>query len=430
ELQRHTTGIQGHITSLKPIRPGNAPDDWERAALLAFEQGQKEVSSREVMAGVEHLRLMRPVLAEKPCLKCHAKQGYKEGEIRGGISVAVPMTAQLAAFRMHMGKVLGGHALVWALGLAGAIVGGRRLGKSLREAEQARVAAEIANTSKSEFLANMSHEIRTPLNGVLGMLQLLRDKNSPEEQASYVGMAYDSGRRLLGLLNDVLDFSRMEAGGLVLHLEPFSLQETFASVANLFQASCADKELELSFQVDESVPPQLVGDEARLRQVLFNLVGNAVKFTPAGSVRVQAWARPSADHPGRGRLYLEVSDTGIGIPADKLGRIFERFTQADSSYTRRFEGAGLGLAIVRRIVELLGGGIAVDSEPGAGTSFSVHLLLDVPTSVDQPQAQDSLSSAPETGAPLRILLVEDEPVSKLSLQLLLSRLGHEVVIAV
>ncbi len=430
ELQRETTGVQGHITSLKPIRPANAPDGWERAALLSFEQGSPEVSSREAMGGTEYLRFMRPLLAEKSCLKCHAKQGYREGEIRGGISVSVPLEPQLAAFRLHAARVAGAHGLIWALGLAGAILGGRRLGRSLREAEASRQAAENASQSKSEFLANMSHEIRTPLNGVLGMLQLLRDKNTPEEQASYVDMAYDSGRRLLSLLNDVLDFSRMEAGGLTLHREPFDLRETFESVANLFRATCTDKRLALSFQVDASVPKLLLGDEARLRQVLFNLVGNAVKFTPEGTVNVTAWARSMQSAPDRFRLYLEVSDTGVGIPADKLGRIFERFTQADGSHARRFEGAGLGLAIVRRIVELMGGGIEVDSEQGAGTTFGIDLPLDTFVATAQEPEGSGPLDLQEAGEPLRILLVEDEPVSKLSTQLLLSRLGHEVVTAV
>ncbi|OGR34661.1 MAG: hypothetical protein A2051_06945 [Desulfovibrionales bacterium GWA2_65_9] len=430
ELQQETTGVQGHITSLKPIRPANAPDDWERAALLRFEQGSPEASSREMMGGAEYLRFMRPLLAEKSCLKCHAKQGYKEGEVRGGISVAVPIAPQLAVFRLHATRVAGAHGLIWALGMAGAILGGRRLGRSLREAEESRQAAENASQSKSEFLANMSHEIRTPLNGVLGMLQLLRDKNTPEEQLSYVDMAYDSGRRLLSLLNDILDFSRMEAGGLTLHREPFALRATFESVANIFQATCTDKRLALSFQVDESVPEQLLGDEARLRQVLFNLVGNAVKFTPEGRVSVTAWARPMPRAPGRFRLYLEVSDTGVGIPVDKLGRIFERFTQADGSHARRFEGAGLGLAIVRRIVELMGGGIEVDSEQGVGTTFGIDLPLDaVVGSAQAPESSGRLVDQ-EAREPLRILLVEDEPVSKLSTQLLLSRLGHEVVTAV
>jgi len=440
ELQGDNSGLQGHITSLNPIRPGNAPDPWERAALRAFERGETEVVSRENRGGAEYFRLMRPLYTEKSCLKCHGKQGYKEGELRGGLSVSVPMGAQLKAFRRHAWTIFGAHVGIWGIGLAGIVIGGNWLRRSLREAEESRRAAENASQSKSEFLANMSHEIRTPLNGVLGMLQLLRDQNTPEEQASYVDMAYDSGRRLLSLLNDILDFSRMEAGGLSLHNEPFSLRETLETVGNLFRVTCADKRLSIELRVDPSVPELLLGDEARLRQVLFNLVGNAVKFTAAGHVRVTASALPEAAQPGasqpdagqieRVRLHLAVADTGVGIPADKLERIFDRFTQADGSHTRRFEGAGLGLAIVRRIVELMQGRIEVQSVVGTGTTFQVELPLgSVVPSLSRPGHGDHLG-AREQAERLRILLVEDEPVSKLSTQLLLSRLGHEVVTAV
>ena len=426
ELQRVNTGVQGHITSLNPLRPENVPDDWEHAALMEFAQGKAEVSSRVVMKGVEHLRLMRPLWVEKACLKCHGKQGYKVGEVRGGISVSVPLAPMLAGFRQQLLRIIGAHSLLWAIGMAGLVLGGRRLGKSLREAEQARQAAENASQAKSEFLANMSHEIRTPLNGVLGMLQLLREKNPPEIQATYVDMAYDSGHKLLSLLNDILDFSRMEAGGLALQSAPFALRQTFTSVANLFVSTCAGKGLVLDVQVDESVPEQFLGDEARLRQVLFNLVGNAVKFTPNGSVRVSAWARPLPRQLDRYRLYLEVCDTGVGIPADMLGPVFERFTQADGSHARRFEGAGLGLAIVRRIVDLMGGGIVVDSEQGEGTSIFIRLLLDVPVEASEAPVLTAGPEGPNGGAPLRILLVEDEPVSMLATKVMLTRLGHEV----
>jgi len=428
ELQQASTGLLGHITSLNPIRPANTPDAWERAALLGFEKGAEEISERLLHNGEEYLRLMRPMLTEKPCLKCHAGQGYKEGQIRGGISVAIPLEPQLSQFRMR-GLTMGGvHGLIWLVGMSGIILGGRRLQNSLSQARQSSLAAEAANRSKSEFLANMSHEIRTPLNGVLGMLHLLRESSSGEDQARYVNMAYDSSCRLLNLLKDVLDFSRMEAGKLDLSHEPFSLRDTFDSVANLFRTSCP-KPLILSFEVDNSVPQLLMGDEARLRQVLFNLVGNAMKFTPKGKVHVGAWARTSASHPGRVDLYIEVEDTGVGIPSDKLAEIFERFTQADASHTRRFEGAGLGLAIVRRIIKAMGGDITVDSESQVGTTISIHLLLDA--AFAKPPAPEA-AAQPERATPpksLRILVVEDEPVSRLSLQVLLTRLGHSVLCA-
>ena len=293
---------------------------------------------------------------------------------------------------------------------------------------QAKDAAEAANVAKSEFLANMSHEIRTPLNGVLGMLQLLRGGASPAEQGLYTGMAYAAGSRLLNLLNNILDFSRLESGRAELTLRPFSLRDLFDSVQGIFLVTCREKRLELSGKVHESVPETVIGDEARLQQILFNLVGNAIKFTPVGSVRVEAWANPSRRFPNKIWVYISVADTGIGIPDDKQTHVFQRFTQTDASYTRQYEGAGLGLAIVKRIMTLMDGGIDVDSEVGVGTTIYLHLLLD---NTARPGTDDEQlrgrSSAEQR--PLRILLADDEIIGQMGMQVALKRLGHEVVTA-
>ncbi len=291
---------------------------------------------------------------------------------------------------------------------------------------QAKEDAEKANRAKSEFLANMSHEIRTPLNSVLGMLQLLQQGSEPEEQARYVDMASTAGNRLLALLNDILDFSRMEAGLMRFLHEELRLREAVAEVMEAFQVTGAQKGLALTWAVDAGVPELLVGDRARIRQVLFNLVGNAVKFTESGGVDVQCWASGQGCPPGKISVYLAVTDSGIGIPADKLDAIFDRFTQTDLSYAKRYEGAGLGLAIVKRIVQLMSGSITVDSEPGAGTTFCVRLLLDryEPGAVDCPAPP--CPPPPKGIRPLRILLADDEPIGQLSLQMLLSRQGHTI----
>ncbi|MDQ7836162.1 MAG: ATP-binding protein [Humidesulfovibrio sp.] len=299
-------------------------------------------------------------------------------------------------------------------------------------AEQALVsakeAAEAATNAKSEFLANMSHEIRTPLNGVLGMLKLLRQDIPPEERAQYTEMAFNSGSRLLALLNDVLDFSQMETGNLQLSTAPFDLRTLFDDVEGAFSLAAKEKQLELSFSVDQSVPALLAGDEARLRQILFNLVGNALKFTPEGSVQVAAWANPSAKHAGKARVYISVADTGVGIPDDKQDHVFERFTQTDASYARRYQGAGLGLAIVKRIVALMGGTIDLDSEEGVGTTAYLHLLMDTADTAAA-VAQCAAGDAPPCLPRLRILLVDDETVGLLGLQVMLKRMGHDVATA-
>ncbi len=296
---------------------------------------------------------------------------------------------------------------------------------------QAKEEAEAANRAKSEFLANMSHEIRTPMNGVLGMLQLLRGDPSPLERGVYQDMAFDAGCRLLALLNDILDFSRIEAGQLELRQESFCAGEVAESVVGMFQVVCKGKGVALELEADPGVPPRLLGDDARLRQILFNLVGNAVKFTASGSVRVSVWARPfqALGKPGgqgaKTRLYLAVSDTGIGIPDDKIAYVFERFTQSDASYTRKYEGAGLGLAIVKRLVQAMGGSLCVKSALGAGTTivFSIDLPEDKTSAADT--CLPDFAPRPEVTS-LRILLAEDEPISQLGLKVMLSRMGHAV----
>ncbi|GAB6126065.1 PAS domain S-box protein [Humidesulfovibrio idahonensis] len=294
--------------------------------------------------------------------------------------------------------------------------------------------AEAATKAKSEFLANMSHEIRTPLNGVLGMLQLLKGGATPEEQTRFVGMALDAGRRLLDLLNDILDFSRLEAGGTVLAREPFQLREVCAGVVNVLGFVSRSKGLSLRSDMDDSVPEFFVGDEARLRQILFNLVGNSIKFTPAGFIRIGAWARPCATNPQISHLHLWVSDTGVGIEDEKIGYLFERFTQSDASYARRYEGAGLGLAIVKRIVSLMDGSLCVESDLGAGTTVHVALPMTIaPALAALKQAATQTAprfAVPHAPAPgLRILVAEDDEISLLSTQVMLRRMGHVCVAA-
>ena len=291
--------------------------------------------------------------------------------------------------------------------------------------EEAKNVAEASSRAKGEFLANMSHEIRTPLNGVLGMLQLMQGSGPVEDQQEYVGLALDAGRRLLDLLNDILDFSSIEAGRLALHRAPLRLADLFDSVANLFRLVCAPKGLELAFRIWPGVPPLVLGDEARIRQILFNLVGNAIKFTAKGLVRVEAWSAPKPGDAGRVILYLSVSDTGIGIPDEQVGYVFQRFTQSDASFARKYEGAGLGLAIVKRLVDLMQGTILVDSEVGRGTAIYLGLVLELPAA----DAHVSLAQAPRSGsaAALRILVAEDEAVSRLAIRTMLARMGHQVV---
>jgi PAS domain S-box-containing protein len=300
-----------------------------------------------------------------------------------------------------------------------------QLAQSERHEKDARIAAECASRAKSEFLANMSHEIRTPLNGIMGMLQLLQTTAADQEQSEYVDAALKSCRRLTRLLSDILDLSRIEAGRFVVREEELVFSDLFTSVGDIFGPVAAEKGLTLSFSSDARIPPRLLGDEGRIMQIFFNLVGNAVKFTSSGHVDVEATLLPSGGAATH-RILFRVADTGVGIPDHLLDGIFEPFTQADGSMTRSYEGAGLGLPIVKRLVRLMGGGLAIVNE-GPGTTVYCSLPFRVPgsRSNEQPAAAEPLhGDFPAEG--FSILLAEDDPTNRFVVRRLLEKTGCRV----
>jgi len=288
------------------------------------------------------------------------------------------------------------------------------------ELQKAKGVAEAANRAKSEFLANMSHEIRTPMNAIIGMADLLSETPLTKEQEEYVRVFRRASDNLLALVNDILDLSKVEAGGLTLEHVEFDLVELIEKTSEMVAKVAHDKGLELACQVMADVPRDLVGDPHRLRQILLNLMGNALKFTMAGEVVMRVQNDPDARQPGA--LLFSVSDTGIGVPGDKLGIIFESFTQADSSTTRQYGGTGLGLAISKRLVELMGGRIWATSTVGQGSTFSFTAKFRVQ---EEPKVRTLAPPAELQG--VKALVVDDSATNRLVLKGILTAWGMQVV---
>jgi two-component system CheB/CheR fusion protein len=285
--------------------------------------------------------------------------------------------------------------------------------------------AEEASRAKSEFLANMSHEIRTPLNGIIGMTDLGLMNCADPKAAKYLQLTKQSGLALLDIINDILDLSKIEAGQLELVQAPFDPRQTLHGLVSALGVVARGKDIELGYAIDPSAPSLVLGDEGRLRQILNNLIGNAIKFTGHGRVDIDMAVTGRDEAERRAWVRYTVRDTGIGIPADKLGAIFESFAQVGGSAHAKYGGTGLGLSIARELVERMGGSIRVESEVGKGSTFSVTLPFELAEARPE-QAPAGRDRPPGTGRKLRILLAEDNQVNRMLATELLRGQGHTV----
>ncbi|UTF51369.1 PAS domain S-box protein [Desulfomicrobium sp. ZS1] len=327
---------------------------------------------------------------------------------------------------MSRGKVVEWDAAGRPLRMVGTHVDIDQRKRMENELVKAKEAAEAASLAKSEFLANMSHEIRTPLNGIMGMLQLLETGAVGEEQRRTCALALQSTNRLTRLLSDILDLSRVEAGKMQMRIEPFNLRDAFEQSVDLFKPIAMQAGLEFRHHFAPTLPEFVAGDAVRVQQVLMNLIGNAFKFTTQGFVCVEAHPLTSKES-GTVRIFFSVSDSGRGIDDKVLDTLFQPFSQVTKGFTRDHQGAGLGLAITKRLIALMGGNMAVESEPGLGTTFAFSLTFKIAATVTA--GPEAIDDVPSSSRPLHILLAEDDEVTIFATRALLTRAGYEVSVA-
>ncbi|MDR2124659.1 MAG: response regulator [Desulfovibrio sp.] len=487
EMGNRNRNALGHITARTPINSRNAPDAWESRALAVLEEqetarraraAEPDESEAAAFSGQQtagefaeavradegdYIRLMRGLKTAESCLTCHTAQGYMPGELCGGISVAVPVAPYLSAAREAEKTIIASLALLWCAGIAGMSVCLRHIYRDMRvryaaehtlaalaanleqrvaeRTEELRIRtteAEEANRVKSSFLSRMSHEMRTPMNAIIGMTGIAKASTNAAKKEDCLDRIQDAADHLLGVINDILDMSKIETGKFELFLDKFSLPELISRAVRLFSFKVGEKKQSVILDLDEKLPHNIISDEQRITQVLTNLLSNAVKFTPEQGV-ITVRAALESVNADICMLRIAVSDTGIGISPEVQGRLFRPFEQADAGSSRRFGGTGLGLAISRHIAGLMQGELRVESAIGRGSTFSFRFAAELPAAGagrDEPGADaagpgpdtaptggpdaapapepsgDGEPAVPETVRGCRILLAEDVEINR------------------
>ncbi len=419
----NTTILLAGVPDLEIVT--KAPDDQSASIIrqMAAQTDARKWTSLVSLEGAPHLRMIMPSVAStQSCVACHndlqaGLKTWKLGDLMGAYVLDTPVSGPFAEFR---------HEAIWfgfAVGLCFFLIGtsfgllalGRSEAKSraliieerAKAEQELRNVAEAAERTKSEFLANMSHEIRTPMNGVMGMAELLAKSDLNAKQKMFTDVIVKSGASLLTIINDILDFSKLDAGKMELDPMPFKLREAVEDIATLVSSKVDEKDLELIVRVDPNIQEMLVGDVGRIRQILTNLVGNAVKFTDMGHVYINVdGSFDNAGNQDSTKLRFEIEDTGVGIAADKVSKVFEKFSQVDGSATRKHEGTGLGLSISSSLVELMAGTIGAESEEGKGSKFWFEIELPVHGETK------AAKKVPVDVSGSRILIVDDNAVNR------------------